>query len=110
MIENWHVEYQEFDVSIENGRLILSQSSADSKASFEEQLGGLNKRWSEMVEKVENGKLEAEKVARNWWDISKSKARMLKWMEKKENDLNEGDVNGGGLENAVNTEKKLKVL
>ena len=110
MIDNWHEEYQQFDVAIENGRLILSQSATETKASFEDQLGGLSKKWTDMVEKIEHGKLEAEKVARKWWDISKSKTRMLKWMEKKENDLNQGEMNGGDLENAVNTEKKLKVF
>ena len=109
MVELWQEECQELDVSIQNGRLILSQNATNSEASFEEQLGGLNRKWSQMVGKIENGKLEAEKIAKNWWDISKSKMRMLKWMEKKEHDLNTDDMNGGGLENAVNTEKKLKV-
>lgn len=110
MVENWQGECQELDVLIEDGRLILSQNATNSETSFEEQLGTLNRKWSEMVQNVENRKFEVETVAKNWWDISKSKVRMLKWMEKKENDLNENDLNGGGLENAVNREKKLKVV
>ena len=110
MIDNWQAEYEDFNVSIENGKLIFSQIATDSKGSFEEQLRGLNNKWSEMVEKIEKGKKEAETIAGNWWDISKSKMKMLKWMEKKENDLNDNDMAGGGLENAVNTEKKLKVF
>lgn len=109
MIENWQEECQELDISIKDGRLILSQNEATPEISFEEQLGCLNKKWSEMVSNVENRKVEAEKIAKNWWDITKSKARMLKWMEKKENDLNRDEINKGGLANAENAEKKLKV-
>ena len=109
MIENWHDECQQLDVSIEDGRLVLSQNTANPGTSFEEQLGGLNRKWSEMVTNVENRKSEAEMIAKNWWDFSKSKLRMVKWMEKKELDLRQEAVNEGGLENAVDMEKKLKV-
>ena len=84
MIESWHDECQQLDVSIEDGRLVLSQNAANPGTSFEEQLGGLNRKWSEMVTNVENKKSEAEMIAKNWWDFSKSKLRMVKWMEKKD--------------------------
>ena len=109
MIESWHEECQELDVTFKDGRLVLSQISAMPETSFEEQLGGLNRKWSEMVVGVENQKKKAEMIAKNWWEFSKSKLRMLKWMEKKEMDLNQEDIGGGGLENAVDMERKLNV-
>ena len=109
MIEIWHNECQMFDVSIQDGRLVLSQGTDNSATSFEDQLGGLSKKWSEVVSNVENRKTEVETIAKDWWDFSKSKSRMLKWMEKKKTDLENEAAVGGGLENAVELEKKLKV-
>ncbi len=61
------------------------------------------------MDNVECRKTEAETIAKNWWDFSKSKLRMMRWLEKKENDLEIEAKGGGGLENAVQSEKKLKV-
>ncbi len=109
MIENWHEEYQQLDVSIQDGRLVLSQGSDTPQLSFEEQLGCLGRKWTEIVDNVESRKTEAENIAKNWWDFSKSKLRMMKWMERKENDLERESDGGGDLENAVLLEKKFKV-
>ena len=108
MINEWQEECQKLDVAMEDGRLVLSHASPEPSRTFEDQLGSLNRRWSEVVQDVEIRKSEAENMAKKWWDFSKSKQKIMKWMKKKESDL-ENQPEGSNLAGALKQAEKFKV-
>lgn len=78
-------------------------------STFEQQLSGLNSEWNNMVNDIENSCVDNECAAKKWWDFSRMKKKVLKWMEKKENDASDGEDSENSLDDITKHANKYKV-
>lgn len=65
---------------------MLEQKSSGKAIAFDEQLGNLNQEWQTVIQDVEEKKISIEKTAKKWWDFTRNKLKMIRWLKKKESD------------------------
>lgn len=59
---------------------------AGENLAFEEELKGLREKWKNVLSEVECQKKEVEITARRWWEFTRNKMKMMRWLHRKEND------------------------
>lgn len=65
---------------------MVQQQSSGKAMAFEEQLGNLNCEWKTVIQEIEEKKHSIEKTAKKWWEFTRNKMKMMRWLKKKEND------------------------
>ena len=65
---------------------MLQQESSGQAVAFDEKLGDLNMEWHTVIQDVEEKKKSIEKTAKKWWDFTRNKLKMIRWLKKKEGD------------------------
>lgn len=65
---------------------MVQQKSSGKAMDFEEQLGNLNCEWKTVIQDIEERKSAIEKTAKKWWEFTRNKMKMLRWLKKKESD------------------------
>ena len=71
---------------MKEGHLMLQQESSGQAVAFDEKLGNLNMEWHTVIQDVEEKKKSIEKTAKKWWDFTRNKLKMIRWLKKKEGD------------------------
>ena len=107
---------KELTVSMDNTMATVTMNNKDNPDSadsddhpFEEQLAELDEEWSKIMGDVKTTRKETEAVAKKWWDFSKSKQKMVRWLKRKEDDMTgELDTNES-MDSAVEQANKYKV-
>ena len=90
----------------------MQSSVDDSNAtpSFEEKLSQLNTEWHSVVNAIESSCVQNEHVAKKWWDFSKLKKKVLRWMAIKEQAADDSTVaDDKSYDNIMRNATKYKV-
>lgn len=85
-MQDWSERCQNLDVVVEDGHLVLQQKSQGESLAFDEELKSLDDKWKDVFRQVETQKQEVEVTARKWWDFTRNKMKMMRWLHRKEND------------------------
>ena len=85
-VDYWKQQCLDLDVVVKEGHLMLQQESSGQAVAFDEKLGNLNMEWHEVIQDVEEKKKSIEKTAKKWWDFTRNKLKMIRWLKKKEGD------------------------
>ena len=85
-MDYWKQQCLDLDVVVKEGHLMLQQESSGQAVAFDEKLGNLNLEWHTVVQDVEEKKKSVEKTAKKWWDFTRNKLKMIRWLKKKEGD------------------------
>lgn len=80
----------DFDVVTKNGHLMLEEKSQGNFVAFDKELKTLDTKWKHVLERVESQKKEVESTARKWWDFTRNKIKMMRWLNRKESDAGLG--------------------
>lgn len=84
-VDIWKQQCLDLDVVVKEGHLMLQQESGEAVA-FDEKLNNLNSEWHTVIQDVEEKKKSIEKTAKKWWDFTRNKLKMIRWLKKKEGD------------------------
>lgn len=84
-VDIWKQQCLDLDVVVKEGHLMLQQESGEAVA-FDEKLNNLNSEWHTVIQDVEEKKKSIEKTAKRWWDFTRNKLKMIRWLKKKEGD------------------------
>ena len=79
------------DVVVKDGHLMLQQKALGESVAFEEELKSLDDKWKRVLTQVEAQKHEVEVTARKWWEFTRNKMKMMRWLRRKENDAGLGE-------------------
>ena len=79
---------------------MLEQKSSGKAVAFDEQLDSLNQEWKAVIQDVEEKKSRIEKTAKKWWDFTRNKLKMIRWLNKKESDAEIQNSMGCSIDNA----------
>ena len=85
-VDIWKQQCLDLDVVFKEGHLMLQQDSSGASVAFDEKLGSLNMEWHTVILDVEEKKKTIEKTAKKWWDFTRNKLKMIRWLKKKESD------------------------
>lgn len=85
-VDYWKQQCLDLDVVVKEGHLMLQQESSGQAVAFDEKLGNLNMEWHTVIQDVEEKKKSIEKTAKKWWDFTRNKLKMIRWLKKKEGD------------------------
>lgn len=69
---------------------MLEQKSHGESVAFDEELKSLDEKWKCVLGQVEAQKREVEVTARRWWEFTRNKMKMMRWLHRKENDAGVG--------------------
>lgn len=86
MIDEWGKKYQDLEVVVKDGHLMLQQKSGGECMVFEEEYKCLGEKWKTVLSEVKTQKKEVEVTARKWWEFTRNKMKMIRWLHRKEND------------------------
>ena len=93
---------------------LQEDTSTKHHQAFEENLHRLNTEWNEAVHTIELVCVENEQTTNKWWDFARLKKKVVRWIEKKEQDARDGDCDGEeektSFESIVKNKDKFKVL
>ena len=90
LVQDWSEKCQDLDVVFKDGHLMLEQKSQGGSVAFDEKLKNLDDNWKHVLSQVETQKHEVEVTARKWWDFTRNKMKMMRWLHRKENDAGLG--------------------
>lgn len=82
---------------------VLTSVSGSNPLSFEQHLSQLNSEWNSVVSSIESSCVENENIAKKWWDFSKLKKKVSRWITMKEESANDTD---GSSDNSFDSIKK----
>ena len=77
--------------------------------TFEDQLSVLEDEWNKVLVDIESSRLENENIAKKWWDFSRSKKKIIRWMKKKEEDATSESSSEKNYDAFMETANKYKV-
>lgn len=78
------------------------------KVPFEDKLSQLNEEWNNVMADIQISRAKNEEIAKKWWDFSRSKKRIVRWMKKKEEDAQKNNSDAS-LEEVMENVNKYKV-
>ena len=70
---------------------MLEQKSLGQSVAFDEELKSLDDKWKHVLNQVETQKQEVEVTARKWWEFTRNKMKMIRWLHRKESDAGVGE-------------------
>ncbi len=91
LVRDWSEKCQDLDVVFKDGHLMLEQKSLGESLAFDEELKSLDDNWKHVLNQVEVQKRDVEVTARKWWDFTRNKMKMMRWLHRKENDAGLGE-------------------
>ena len=108
-VEHWKELCFDLDVVVKEGHLMLQQKSSGKAVAFEEQLGNMNEDWNTVIQDVQEKKKHIEKTAKKWWDFTRNKLKMIRWLNKKETDADFQGSKSCSLDSAQEQMNRYKV-
>ena len=88
----------------------IEQDNQDSHhRSFEDNLLRLNTEWNEAVQGIELMCVQNEETTNKWWDFARLKKKVVRWIEKKENDAKDNEEGTESFESILKNKDKYKV-
>ena len=69
----------------------------------------LNNEWNEAVHVIEVTCVENERITKEWWDFSRLKKKVLRWIEKKEEDVIDGSADENSYQSILQNADKYQV-
>lgn len=108
-MDSWKEQCFDLDVVLKEGHLVLQQKSSGKEVAFDEQLGNMSEEWNTVIQDVQEKKKNIETTAKKWWDFTRNKLKMLRWLNKKESDADFQGAKGLGLDSAQEQMNRYKV-
>ena len=108
-MDHWKEQCFDLDVVLKEGHLMLQQKSSGKAVAFEEQLGNMGEEWTAVIQDVQERKKNIETTAKKWWDFTRNKLKMVRWLNKKESDADFQGTKASSLDSAQEHMNRYKV-